>query len=298
MRKDRISIFSAQGEFLFSFGNEGNGPGEFAEPVELAVLDDGRLTVCDYMQQKLLFYDSLLNYSNELSGFVPNPPHGIENGNGGSVVGMQSHYYHEGGITYFGLRLGFWSDSNEPDLIYASVYTVPEDGRIELYFVEFCTDSRGRIYTAPTSYDEYSITCFSSEGDTLFHLTEPYARTEKTPEEIESEHMSYRYDTPGFDADDRRVIASRWEPDPFRQAIKEIYADGMDRIWVLSGRSDYSSPFFEVYDSTGAHIFPVPTNFGPVANNWKFVFGDNTALAFDTNPYDYSKVIILNIVEN
>ncbi len=175
-RKDRISIFSAQGEFLFSFGDEGNGPGEYVEPVELAVLDDGRLTVCDYMQQKLLFYDSLLNYSNELSDFVPNPPHGIENGNSGSVVGMQSHYYHEGEITYFGLRLGSWSDSNGPDLIYASAYTVPEDGR---------------IYTAPTSCDEYSITSYSPEGDTLFHLTEPYIRIAKTPEEIESEYMPY-----------------------------------------------------------------------------------------------------------
>jgi hypothetical protein len=293
-----VSVFSPEGEFLFSFGSEGNGPGEFAEPVELAVLDDGRLAVCDYMHQKLVFCDTLLNYSCELSGFNPTPPHGIENGGGGSVVGMQSHYFIEGETPYFGLRLGSWSNSIEPDLIYASAYTVPENGRIELYFVEFCTDSRGRIYTAPTSYDEYSITCYNPEGDTLFYLTEPYTRTEKTPEEIESEYLSYRYDMPGLDADDRRAITSRWEPYPYRQAIKEIYADEMDRIWVLSGRREGSSPLFEVYSSTGTHICTVPTSFGPEANNWKFVFGDSTVLAFDTNPNDYSKVLLLNITQN
>ncbi len=296
--ENKISVFSSEGEFLLSFGSEGNGPGEFAEPVELAVLDDGRLVVCDYMHQKLLFFDSLLNYSNELRGFTPTPPYGIENGNSGSVVGIQSHYFIEGDTPYFGARLGSWSNSIEPDLIYTSAYTVPENGRIELYFIEFCTDSHGRIYTAPTSYDEYSITCYSPEGDTLFHLTEQYTRTEKTPDEIESEHMWYRYDTPGFDADDRRAITARWEPDPYRQAIKEIYADGLDRIWVLSGRREDPSPLFEVYDSTGEHICSVQTNFGTEANNWKFVFGDSTALAFDTNPNNYSKVIILNIIEN
>lgn len=296
--ENKISVFSSEGEFLLSFGSEGNGPGEFAEPVELAVLDDGRLVVCDYMHQKLLFYDTLLNYSYELSGFNPTPPHGIENGDGGSVVGMQSHYFIEGETPYFGLRLGYWTDSVEPDLIYNSEYTVPENGKIELYFVEFCTDSHGRIYTAPTSFDEYSITSFSPGGDTLFHLTEPYTETEKTPEEIQTEHMVYRYDTAGFNADDRRVISSRWEPEPYRQAIKDIYADEMDRIWVLSGRREDSSPLFEVYSNTGAHICTVPTDFGAEANNLKFVFGHSAVLAFDTNPYDFSKVIILNIIEN
>lgn len=298
VRQNKISTFSPEGEFLFSFGIEGNGPGEFAEPVELAVLDDGRLVVCDYMRQKLLFFDSLLNYSNELPGFTPTPPYEIENGNCNSIVGIQSHYFIEGETPYFGARLGSWSNSIEPDLIYTSAYTVPENGRIELYFVEFCTDSHGRIYAAPTSFDEYCITCCSPEGDTLFHLTEQYSRIEKTPDEIESEHMPYRYDTPGFDADDRRVITARWEPDPFRQAIKEIYADGLDRIWVLSGRREDPSPLFEVYDSTGEHMCSVQTDFGAEANNWKFVFGDSTALAFDTNPDDHSKVIILNIIEN
>ena len=211
---------------------------------------------------------------------------------------MQSHYFIEGETTYFGLRLGSWSNSTEPDLIYASAYTVPENGRIELYFIEFCTDSRGRIYTAPTSFDEYSITCYNPEGDTLFYLTEPYTRTEKTSEEIESEYLPYGYDMPGLDADDRRAITSGWEPYPYRQAVKNIYADGVNRIWVMSGRREDPSPLFEVYDSLGTHICTVQTDLGPEANNWQFVFSDSSALAFDTNPDDYSKVIILNIVEH
>lgn len=296
LRKHLISIFDSEGNFLFSFGGEGAGPGEFAEPVELAVLNDGRLAVCDYMNRKLVFFDAELELQGELTGFFHTPPYGLENGPGGSIAGIQSHYYMEDDVPWFGCRLGTWTDSPEPDLICSSAYVVPDDGSIELYFATFCTDSRGRMYTADLSFDDYLITGYGPEGDTLFHLEEPYERTWKTDEELQAVHLPYRYSA-GFTPEEIRAMSDRWEPEPKRLAISDIYCDSRDRIWVRTGRRESLSPLFEVYDTTGVHITTVQTDFGPEANNWKFVFGDSTVLTFDTNPDDYSKVLVLRIEE-
>ncbi len=294
---NRISIFSSNGEFVSSFGTEGNGPGEFSEPVSIAVLSNNVLAVSDNMHRKVVFFDSLNCYLWEITGFDPVPPSFIENGVLNSFIGMQSHYFIESGVLNFGVRLGSWSQTVEPDVVYAAFYTIPIDNTIELYSVHFCTDSQGRVLTAPTSYEEYCITGYSSGGDTLFHITEPYNRIEKTQEEIEYEHMCYRYDTPGFDSDDRRSIASRWEPDPYRLAIESISTDHADRIWVQTGRSESNSPNFRVYDSNGNRLASVETDLPIESLNWDFVFGPDRVLAFDTNPSDYSKVYILEVTD-
>lgn len=50
----RIKAFDAAGEFLFDFGREGNGPGEYQSPSSLVVLPwNGRLAVWDWEQQRL-----------------------------------------------------------------------------------------------------------------------------------------------------------------------------------------------------------------------------------------------------
>lgn len=298
VRRNRVSFFSPDGEFVSYFGREGNGPGEFAEPGQVAVLNDGRIAVSDNMHCSIIFFDSLLQYEGEISGFIPTPPLPIRGGSEGSVVGMQMHYYHESEKLHLGYRIASWDSSPEPFAIYWEDYIIPEDNTIEMYPPRFCTDSRGRIYAAPFSLDEYTFSCISTEGDTVFTLTEPYSRREKTQEEMEAEHMGYRCDTPGFDSNDRRRITARWSPEPIRTAITGLYSDSRDRLWVETGRRDSPSPLFEVYDSTGTHLATVQTDFGAQANNWSFIFGDSTALAFDTNPDDYSKVLILSIIDN
>ena len=42
-----IKVFSDQGDFLYQFGREGTGDGEFGRPLGLAVDNSGRLVVCD-----------------------------------------------------------------------------------------------------------------------------------------------------------------------------------------------------------------------------------------------------------
>lgn len=296
--QNRISVFSQGGEFLFRTGNTGIGPGEFNEPSSIAILSNGDIAVSDFMQVKMVFFDSLLCFKKEIAGFVHQTPVSIESGRDSSVVGLQTHYFREDGGLYIGRRLVSWSDSPEPDIIYYSKYNrFDGDGPVHLPSVAFCTDPSGNVFCSPFSQDEYLILGFTPDGDTLFHISEPYTRMNKTPEEIASEHMSYVLDTPGFDDSDRRRMSARWEPDPVRYAIRGLYLDQMQRIWAATGRGEGASPVFEVYDISGNHLYTVSTSLPAEAHNWRMVFGDNRILAFDTNPDYYSNVIILEIID-
>ncbi len=294
--RNRISTFSSEGEFLFSTGNTGIGPGEFNEPSSIAMLSNGDIAVADHMHNKVVFFDSLMCYKREIIGFNPQTPVWIERGRDSSVVAVQQHYYREDNAVYIGARLGSWSDSPEPDIVYYSEYNMYNfDGSADIPYVAFCTDPDGNVFYSPFSQDEYRILGLASDGDTLFQISEPYTKMNKTPEEIAGEHMPYRCDTPGFKDSDTRAISARWEPDPVRYAITGLYVDRMQRLWVATGRGEGPSPEFEVYDTSGNHLYMVSTTLPAEAHNWRMVFGDNRILAFDTNPDDYSKVIIINI---
>ena len=289
-------MFSDEGEFLFSTGNTGIGPGEFNEPSSIAILSNGDIAVTDHMQCKIVFFDSLFRFKREIIGLNPQTPVWIESGRDSSVVAIQQHYYREENAVYIGARLGYWSDSPEPDIVYYSEYNRFDfDGPANIPYVVFCTDHDGNVFYSPFSQDEYRILGFTPDGDTLFNMSEPYTRMNKTPEEIASEHMPYRFDTPGFTDSDTRAISARWEPDPVRYAITGLYVDQMQRLWVATGRGEGPSPVFEVYDIRGSHLYTVSTELPAEARNWRMVFGGNRILAFDTNPDDYSKVIIIDI---
>ncbi len=296
--RNRISVFTKDGGFLFSTGNTGNGPGEFNEPSSIAILSNGDIAVVDHMQYKIVFFDSLFGFKREIVGFIPQPPETVRAGKDSSVAGLQLHYIREDDGIYIGSRLGSWSDSPEPDIVYYSKYSrIDSDGYAETHRVVSCSDSEGNVFYSPFSQDEYRILGFTPNGDTLFNFTEPYTRMNKTPEEIAGEHMGYVIDTPGFDNRDTRRMLAQWEPDPVRYAITGLYVDQLQRLWVATGRGEGSSPVFEVYNISGSHLYTVSTELPAEAHNWRMVFGENRILAFDQNPDDYSKVIIIDIIK-
>ena len=295
--RNRVSIFNPDGEFLFSSGNTGIGPGELNEPSSITILSNGDIALVDHMQYKIVFLDSLFCFKREVCAFIPQPPATIRAGKDSSVVGMQTHYYREDGDIYIGARLGSWSDSSKPDIVYYSEYSrFSGDGPVDIPYVIFCTDQDGNVFYSPFSRDEYRILGFTPDCDTLFSISESCTRMNKTPEEIASEHMPYMLDTPGFDDSDARRMSAQWEPDPVRYAITGLYIDQMQRLWVATGRGEGPSPEYEVYDISGNHLFTVSTALPAESRNWRMVFGGNRILAFDQNPDDYSKVMIIDIV--
>ena len=62
---DRVEIFDADGNFLSTFGKNGDGPGYFARPKGIAVDSDGHIWVADAIQDRLQVFNregQLLTY--------------------------------------------------------------------------------------------------------------------------------------------------------------------------------------------------------------------------------------------
>jgi len=55
---NRVEIFDADGQFIRTFGKNGDGPSQFARPKGIAIDGDGHIWVVDAMQQRVKVFDS------------------------------------------------------------------------------------------------------------------------------------------------------------------------------------------------------------------------------------------------
>ena len=52
----RVTVFTSEGQFVLSFGREGQGPGRFNSPRGLAVDDSGVVYVCDSGNSRVVLF--------------------------------------------------------------------------------------------------------------------------------------------------------------------------------------------------------------------------------------------------
>src|SRR5208283_2263662 len=71
---NRVEIFDADGNFISTFGKNGDGPGYFTRPKGIAIDSDGHVWVADEMQDRLQVFDregDLLTYIGYAHGNLP-----------------------------------------------------------------------------------------------------------------------------------------------------------------------------------------------------------------------------------
>lgn len=71
---DRVEIFDADGNFVSTFGKNGDGPGYFARPKGIAIDADGHIWVADEMEDRLQVFNrdgQLLTYIGQGHGDLP-----------------------------------------------------------------------------------------------------------------------------------------------------------------------------------------------------------------------------------
>jgi hypothetical protein len=137
--KQKVSVFSHEGEFIGCAGSGGSGPGQFTSPYSIAPLSGGGFAVADVQLRKVVFFDSSLAFSRELSGFMPAGPLRIQGGPEGSIIGSRMNYYfdEDEDTVYSGNEYCRWRDSLEPDLLYLESYALHTSDDHVFYTVEY-----------------------------------------------------------------------------------------------------------------------------------------------------------------
>ena len=254
MLKARISLFSPEGEFIGTVGREGSGPGEFLMLATFAVRADGSFMVPDVMAGKLNFYDSNYSFTEEMTGFFPQPPvmiSPVENG----FVGLKAEFEQNEDEMNVGMGIYLWTDSVAHDMEFERnmiVFDMNDIGASVKTMVFFDTDRNDNVVTAPYSTEEYIITSRNLAGEQVWQIIEEYPRVRKTDEEMQEERdlIRSRMVASGTPA----AMADNFQIEEYKTFIKQLDTGNLNRLWVLQGI--YDTPVYRVYDcATGEFLF-------------------------------------------
>ena len=297
MQKSCISLFSPEGEFIKQIGRHGSGPGEFLLPVAMTIFPDGGLAVSDAMAGKLIYFNSDLEYESDISGFFPSPPSVISGLDGGAIVGVKPEFQQNEEGMFMGFAVARWEPEQvEPSVVYLSNSSPfnPDDlTSMQEDYIIFGTAPDGVVITSLLSSEVYEFVVWNSEGDELYTIIdESYERVLKTQEEIDIE----------TELSNRAMIQqgmppemANWEPDPYRSAVGSFAVDGQDRLWVRRGT--IQSPFFDVYDLDGNHLFTSVLDYEEADLRWIVCIEDDKFVAYDAYPEYYQQIFIGDLPE-
>lgn len=296
-QKKKVSLFSPDGGFLGNFGGEGEAPGEFLNPRGLACLNDGRIAVTDPFSREVEVFDSDLQHAETVTNFTTRAPFVISAA-GTGFAGEQGGFNRDAGILTTSVAL--WEGNT--DTIH--VFFENEDDfspenmiqRIMMPQAGLVSDRSNLYYSAPVS-EEYVVSVYPLDGSEMYNLTFPgYAPVVKSDEDLEEDIQAYEYRMQGMAASGRggRLAATTYEPPAYYYATGSMGVDAEGNVWVQRGWE--SNPTFDLFPSGATE--PVETVIVDSAldlSDYNFVITPNGMAAFNMNPDDYPKVLILSL---
>ena len=256
---NEIKVFSPEGEFLRTIGREGEGPGEFRRPEDMAFLPDSLLAVMERVPGRIV----LLTRSGEPAGEHPLPQ--VDGAGFIGIAGGQSD-----GRTLH-LVLGY--DSFEQGR-YNHVRQIAElnrDGTVQTVIAEnnrgfdfsnpiirervwddfenrWDVGSDGSVYVAMT-WDEYSVDVWGGDGAKARTVKRPLEPRKRSPEEIARYRAIYE---PFL----RSVPGAQQDIEKEDHPIVQVYARDEGWFWVLNCHGAFDRPegslgVFDVFDHDG-----------------------------------------------
>jgi hypothetical protein len=292
MTKTSLKIYSPFGEYLFSVGRSGSGPGEYMMMSSFAVAPDGSFLVPDAMGAKINFYGPDGEFTGALSGFFPAPPvilSTVENG----FVGLKPAFEQNGDEILTGMAVSLWNDSTVPLVTYRQ-NLIPFDfnnmGDMAKMTILFATDPHGNVYLSQYDTEDYYVVCMAPDGSEIWTLRETYPMVPKSQEDIEAERALVRSRMISGGAPP--AMAESYEPDTYRSMIAMLFTDGDGRLWVLSGL--HEGAVFRVYDcETAEYLFTSALRAGESHENVVPYITKYGIVGFEADSDDWPRVYLI-----
>jgi len=222
VKDKKVKIFSAAGQKLKEFGQEGQGPGEWTSPIFIQLISDREIMISDVGNRKLVYLDLEGKMLREVSYARKLAMMKILDCGGqyvGSEMGMEGN-----SIAYTIAK--YDADFNQLFKIDTLLMPVPVGGaKIDPFGVlhNFCLDSHKNIvYSRMTAYE---IKYFTPDGQ-LFRIVRKEFKPQPLTEKDKEEMLEQMPETPGVNL--REMIAF---PDNY-PAFSTFFVDEEDRLYV------------------------------------------------------------------
>ncbi len=298
-QKKKVMVYSPDGEFLGSFGGEGEAPGEFLNPRSVACLSDGRIAVSDPFSREVEIFNHDFSHSETVSDFTERAPFVITATDRGFAGEQGGFNRDEGTVTQ---RVMSWDLQRDTICVLFEEETNFSQDNMAARFMEpqaGIVSFNGIIYFSPPVTEKYEVQVFPIDGSSAEPLSlQEYEPVRRSPEEIEAEMQLFEDRIQSMAASGRgsRFAEVEYSPPEHYYATSSMGVDAQGRIWVQRGWE--SAPVFDLF--TPGETAPVETatvTSEEDLSGCDFVITPYGFAAFERDPEYYPKVILLDLHE-
>lgn len=294
--RGRVMVYDSSGTFVRQIASPGSGPGELLNPLSMAVLGDGRITVCAAYNGGMYTYGPDGAWEGLTASFASNPPLLMEGADSNAYVALKLDIDvdESGGLTQR-VRIGRYEQGGEPVACYHDA-TSPFDPtdltslmRESYLGYVYGASADGTVAVARRASGEYRIELYASDGSPLALLEGVPEQVPKAEDEIADEKAFVESLLNSMGASG---VIIEYEPDPFREQVYGVGFDGADRVWVQRGTRDV--PAFDVWSRAGELLFTAEVDSpGSDLFFWEVEFGPETMYAYSMDPEAYQKIYVI-----
>jgi len=259
---NEVKVFSADGEYLRTLGREGEGPGEFRNPMDMCFLPDGTLGVMQLAPGRIV----KLTLEGEPAGEHPLPPQ--EGGSpliliGGARMGdnllliANRNKMGEGKIDIVRYAAVIGPDGSQIAELLTSTRTI-EFANAVLEEKDWSTFDRrwqvgpnGSFYACPT-FADYEVDIWGPDGTKKMVITRPYTHWDRPQREKDRVKGI-------FESFTRQIPNAQIKVSDFDQDIANIYPRSDGTLWVLTSHGTRERPdgvlgIFDVFNADGQYV--------------------------------------------
>ncbi len=291
-----VLVYDGTGAFVRQIGSSGSGPGEMLNPLSMAVLGDGRVTVCAAFNGGMYIYSPDGTWEGLSAEFTTNPPMLMEGADSNAYVALKLDVdLDESGALQMRVRIARYEEANEPSVCYHDM-TMPFDptdltGLMRESYLGWVygASGSGLVAVAKRSSSVYSIDVYDPSGTLLTTL-------EGDPEQVAKSEEAVADEKAFIESLLRNMGVSgviiEYEPDPMCEQVVGVGFDGSDRIWVQRGTTD--APTFDVWSLEGELLMTARVDApGSDIGFWDVEYGPDALYAFSMDPVSYQKIYVI-----